>query len=395
MRIWIICVATVFLTGSVFAQQKGKGSKGEKGGANRFVEAEKKHLEEGFTGVTTDGKVETGLFSIAETGVSTEGVKAAAEAFIAGLNDEQRKKTLFPVDDDEWRRWANQHALPRQGVSFEEMTDQQRQLAFDLIGAGLSAKGLKTTQDIMKLNLTIAEMSDRIGEKGYGRWAYHMTLMGEPSSDQPWGWQFDGHHCVINYFILGDQVVMTPLFLGSEPVWADIGKYKGTIVLQEEQDAGLKLAQSLSADQLSKATLKPEKGGVNSNTEAFSDNVVIPYEGISYSELDAEQQKAFLGLAEHWITHLKEGHAEVKMDEIRKHLDRTYFGWIGERKEDSVFYYRLHSPVVLIEFDHQRPIALGRDGVPTKNHIHATVRTPNGNDYGKDLLRQHLENHPH
>jgi hypothetical protein len=23
------------------------------------------------------------------------------------------------------------------------------------------------------------------------------------------------------------------------------------------------------------------------------------------------------------------------------------------------------------------------------------VRTPNGNDYGKDLLRQHYEQHPH
>jgi hypothetical protein len=27
---------------------------------------------------------------------------------------------------------------------------------------------------------------------------------------------------------------------------------------------------------------------------------------------------------------------------------------------------------------------------PTRDHIHTIVRTPNGNDYGKDLLRQHL-----
>ena len=83
------------------------------------------------------------------------------------------------------------------------------------------------------------------------------------------------------------------------------------------------------------------------------------------------------------------------MEEIEKHLDRTYFAWIGAMDTDSVFYYRIHSPVVLIEFDHQRPIALGRSGVATRQHIHATVRTPNGNDYGKDLLRQHLESHPH
>jgi len=33
--------------------------------------------------------------------------------------------------------------------------------------------------------------------------------------------------------------------------------------------------------------------------------------------------------------------------------------------------------------------------VPNHEHIHAVVRTPNGNDYGKDLLRQHYEQHPH
>jgi hypothetical protein len=58
------------------------------------------------------------------------------------------------------------------------------------------------------------------------------------------------------------------------------------------------------------------------------------------------------------------------------------------------FIYRIHSPVLLIEFDHQGPIALGNSG-PTRNHIHTVVRTPNGNDYGKDLLRLHYLQHPH
>ena len=55
-----------------------------------------------------------------------------------------------------------------------------------------------------------------------------------------------------------------------------------------------------------------------------------------------------------------------------------------------VFYYRIHSPVALIEFDHQAPVALSRDRTP-RNHVHMVVRTPNGNDYGQDLLRQHYE----
>jgi hypothetical protein len=48
--------------------------------------------------------------------------------------------------------------------------------------------------------------------------------------------------------------------------------------------------------------------------------------------------------------------------------------------------------VILIEFDHQTPVALGqRGGAPTRQHVHTVVRTPNGNDYGKDLLRLHYE----
>ena len=83
----------------------------------------------------------------------------------------------------------------------------------------------------------------------------------------------------------------------------------------------------------------------------------------------------------------------MKLNEVRDHLDATYFAWVGGAKDDSVFYYRIHSPVVLIEFDHQGRVAPFRSREPTRDHVHAVIRTPNGNDYGKDLLRQHYEAH--
>jgi hypothetical protein len=94
---------------------------------------------------------------------------------------------------------------------------------------------------------------------------------------------------------------------------------------------------------------------------------------------------------------MEDEHAERRLDEVRAHLAKTYFAWIGGTTPECVFYYRGQSPVILIEFDHQLPVALDRDGprVPTKRHVHTVVRTPNGNDYGKDLLRQHYEQHRH
>jgi Protein of unknown function (DUF3500) len=50
--------------------------------------------------------------------------------------------------------------------------------------------------------------------------------------------------------------------------------------------------------------------------------------------------------------------------------------------------------VILVEFDHQSGIVFDND-TPSRDHIHTVVRTPNGNDYGKDLLRQHYAEHDH
>ena len=89
------------------------------------------------------------------------------------------------------------------------------------------------------------------------------------------------------------------------------------------------------------------------------------------------------------------GDAQLKMQEIKRHLTNTFFCWMGGMEDDSTFYYRVQSPVIIVEFDHQRGIAFREKTKPYKDHIHVIVRTPNGNDYGKDLLRQHYQNGHH
>lgn len=82
------------------------------------------------------------------------------------------------------------------------------------------------------------------------------------------------------------------------------------------------------------------------------------------------------------------------MSEVVTHLDDTWFRWMGTIGDDDPFYYRVHSPVVLIEFDHH-PGVVFDNRVPTRNHVHTVVRTPNGNDYGNDLRRQHYDRYDH
>ena len=360
-------------------------------------QAELKGLAEPFRGVTTGGQSETGLFPIRSTGVSTEPVRKAAATFLQHLTAEQRSKTKFGLEDPEWRKWMNQHFYIRQGVSFKEMNENQRELAISLLRASLSAKGLQLSRDIMKLNHTLGELNNNNFEE-YGEWLYWITIMGEPSAKEPWGWQVDGHHLIINYFVLGDQVVMTPLFVGSEPVIAHAGKFAGTKILQAEQGKGLAFVNALDEGQRKQAILAATKTGNNNLSEAFKDNIVLDYAGVPAKVLAAEQKKKLVELIGEYVSNMDDGHARVKMDEVRKHIDRTYFAWIGGTGPEDVFYYRIHSPVMLIEFDHQSPAGLRHinpPGKPNKEHVHAVVRTPNGNDYGKDLLRQHYQQHPH
>ena len=355
-------------------------------------------MSEPFRGVATSAGIVRGLFPIVETGVSTVPVRAAAANFLATLDSGELSRAQFAIDDLEWRNWSNVDVgiFARHGISLEEMTAPQKTAAWDLLRVALSTEGLGETQRIMRTEQALLEIN---GEPiRYGEEKYYLTFMGIPSASEPWGFQLDGHHLVINYFVLGDQIVMTPAFYGGEPVLTETGKYAGNEIMQEQQDLGLALMQSLDSSQQASAIIKKNKTGNDNQAEANRDNLTLEFEGIVGSDLNSAQKLRLLGIIRSFIGKLRDPHAQVTMDEIGQHIDETYFAWIGAAEDDSVFYYRIHSPVILIEFDHENPVGTRQKntpGTPTRDHIHTVVRTPNGNDYGKDLLAQHLATHPH
>jgi hypothetical protein len=123
---------------------------------------------------------------------------------------------------------------------------------------------------------------------------------------------------------------------------------------------------------------------------AFQDNRVVPYEGLNAGAMSAEQCRALMRLARLFLSALPEGPLASRLAEVEQHLDATFFCWIGGTGDDDPFYYRIQSPVVFIEFDHHAGVFL-TNAEPAKFHAHVIVRTPNGNDYGFDLLRQYRE----
>ncbi|MGW0585702.1 DUF3500 domain-containing protein, partial [Streptomyces sp. NPDC002920] len=391
--------------GSYGGPPSGMPSGGPGGGAGGMGPGASEVKYADFVGVTTDGKVADGLYSIHSVhskDVSTDKVVKAAQAFLDGLTSKERKASVFEVDDDEWLKWSNVDGYERQGARMGDLTEKQRNLGYALLGAALSADGLTQTRNIMKLNAFLGDYSGG-GRDTLTEGAYFFTFMGTPSTTDPWGFQYEGHHVAINYFVLGDQVVMTPTFMGSEPTSATYDGEKITLFGKETQ-AGLTLLRSLTDAQRGQVISSETKAGDNLRAGAGQDNLKLAHQGLIASGFTDTQKDSLLDLVRVYVGNMADGHAEVRMREVEDHLAETYFYWIGETEDSSAFYYRVHSPVVLIEYDAQSPLAYGNKGsnggggmggpggTPTQQHIHTIVRTPNGADYGADLLKLHLEN---
>lgn len=349
---------------------------------------------EPFRGVTDSGTVEPGLFPLRRTGLRLAPMREAASAFLDALTPAQRAQTQFPVGSDVRRRWNNVASAPRFGISYAEMSPVQRQRADGLLRAFLSAEGYRQSKAIMLINGYLAEATGN--NTRYGADQFWITVFGTPSQTEPWAWRLEGHHLVLFVSVVGDQVVMTPTFMGAEPTRVPSGIHRGVSVMGREEAAGRALIQSLSPAQNRAAQLSANKQGSNILTEAYKDNAVVAPVGISARQLSSRQRQLLLAVVKSYADQYRQELSAERLREVEQHLDDTRFAWIGSHGVDAPIYYRIQSPVVLIEFDQQRAVSLpGDPNIPLRSHVHTVVRTPNGNDYGADLLRQHLLEHHH
>jgi hypothetical protein len=358
-----------------------------------------------FTGITTDGTAIPGLYSLNPNGAPADAMAAAAKALIARLSPEQRAASCFPVDSEQGRRWQNTELwIEDWGLRLEELSDGLREAVLDVLRASLSARGFEKSRDVMRLNRFIGDLIG--GPHILGEWSFIFSLYGEPHASEPWGWNLFGHHLCLHCFAVAGQMVVTPIFMGAEPSYADTGPFAGTVLFQDEERAGLSLIRALSPHQQKEAIvyhsimggdMPPARRHFADNLHlagAYHDNRIIPYEGIKAGSFTADQKKRLTDLIACYMEPLPEGPFAARMAEIERHLGETRFCWVGAFDDESPFYYRIQSPVVLIEFDHHCGVFL-TNTEPAKFHVHTIVRTPNGNDYGRDLLRLHYQHAPH
>lgn len=355
-----------------------------------------------YKGITVDGQVRPDLYHLAadeqDFGAPTVPMVKAAQELLH-ITPPQKQALNRPVDSPEWRSWMNPEIyIFQNGIRLEEVSEDVVTAVYKLMEASLSPSGYAKARGCMKVNGFLGELVD--GKGVLNEKSYNFLVFGTPSLTEPWGWQLYGHHLCMSCFVVGSQMVLSPVFMGAEPNIIDEGPDKGILLFTEQEKIGVALMQSLDEEIRARAHIydqicDPEipswryhRADQRHLGGAFQDNRVIPYEGVTISSFSAFQQDLVRQMITLNLNCLPENVLKARLDEISAHWEETYFCWIGGLDIGSAFYYKLHSPVVMIEFDHHTGVFLDNKE-PQPFHIHTMVRTPNGNDYGKELLKQH------
>lgn len=312
----------------------------------------------------------------------------AVQAFLQALSPEQKKIAIYPFQDDERYNW---HYVPRErkGLSLKQMTPDQQKVAMALIKTGMSQYGYDKVLSVMDLENVLRVIEHRSTTDTYrDPTNYSFTIFGDPTvATTPWGWRLEGHHLSLNFSSLtGNVLAVSPLFFGSNPgeVRADVPQ-KGEQIFRKETELAFALLKTITPEQQQKVFIAPVAFGeiVTGNSRKAS---LEKMDGLPLSEMTAEQRPLFLNLLQIYLSNYRVTLAKQQLGRIEKAgLEQLRFAWAGDKTPElgdgKGWYYRIHGPMLLIEYDNSQNNA---------NHIHTIVRDLT-NDFGEDLLKEHYD----
>jgi hypothetical protein len=318
----------------------------------------------------------------------------AATKFLATLTPEQKTTATFAFDSAEREHWGfvPSEMFPRNGLIIGTMTEAQRKAAHDLLRAGLSQKGYMTATSIMELETILNELENGPGAPPQQRplernpVKYYVSVFGTPGNKGAWGWRVEGHHVSLNFTIVNGQMVSSaPHFFGSNPAEVRTGPKKGLRILGYEEDPARELVMALDATQRTKAVINAT---APNDIVTRNDVTIKPLEpaGIPAAELQPKQREMLMRVIDAYTSAMAPDIAADRMAALKKAgLDKITFAWAGEFERGLKHYYRVQGPTFLIEFDNTQS---------NGNHVHSVWRDFNG-DFGRDLLREHVQSVRH
>lgn len=314
-------------------------------------------------------------------------LREAALAFVAALDEAGRHAALAPFDSPDRREWTY---LPgsRAGVAVEDLDDSGRAQLDALLGATLSAAGAERTRQVMELDDVLRGLERDRGKGGWERRSsgrYWVRVLGDPAGDV-WAWHLGGHHVGIHATVVGDDLALTPCFLGANPAVVPVGPHAGLQVLREEEALARELLGVLSPDQRRSAVVSPTApSDIATRHDPVADRSVVPA-GVAHDDLDAAQRGRLEVLVRCYVDRASDDVAAERWRTlVDEGLGATTFAWAGPTSPGEPHYYAVRGASFLVEYDNTQ------DGA---NHAH-TVWRDLRRDWGEDLLaRHHAAEHP-
>jgi hypothetical protein len=288
-------------------------------------------------------------------------ISAAASAFLDALSLDQRTTATAPFSAADRSEWLYVPAQ-RPGLALRDMTEQQRELAYELLRAGLSDRAFGEARQIMSREpegRTIHPLS------------YYFRVFGDPAGSDPWGFSASGHHVVVNVAVVG-----------AEPATILSGPDAGLRFLPYEEDLARDLLGGLdSARREAAIVAEVAPADILTRNDPVADPSVLP-KGLAYGDLADDQRALLERLVRHYVTRALPAVAEAAWRRIGEAgLEAVTFSWAGptERGIGNKHYYAVQGPTFILEYDNTQD-----DG----NHIHSVWRDLE-RDWGTDLLKAH------
>ncbi|HZY77955.1 MAG TPA: DUF3500 domain-containing protein [Cyclobacteriaceae bacterium] len=307
---------------------------------------------------------------------------APAKKFLSSIDASAKSKLMFGYNDNERYNW-NFVPTSRRGIPIGELSDAQKKSLEELLTVFLSEQGYRKATGVMSLEGVLREVEGRGTNDNYrDPKKYFVSFFGEPEMKSLWGWRLEGHHLSLNFtYFNGVVEASTPSFMGANPAVVPSGSRKGEELLKDETALAFAFLKTLSEDQLKIAVFSS-----NALPEIVTGNAreakLLDPKGISYKELNADQQKAFIKLLNVFVKNYELGFSSKLWDKIQKAgVDNLTFAWAGATTPGSGTYYRIQGPTLQIEYDNTQTRA---------NHVHTAVRDLT-NDFAGDVLKQHYQ----
>jgi hypothetical protein len=298
----------------------------------------------------------------------------SAQAFLNSLDDTLRQRAAIALDHQERREWTNLPAPPdADGVRLGDCDDRQVKALCDLMGTLFSEQGYAKMCSIMLADDQL--LRGGRPRSGFGTENFSVVIFGKPSPSEPWAFQLDGHHVGVNLAIQGNNLTMSPSFIGTQPEAYHISDKK-IRPLAGEIDGAFNLVNSLNDTQRKQAVLGQKRGRIK--TGPGNDGETLESEGVSCATFSKTQRDMLLTLVAEWVNDLPPKQAKNRLQNLGEEVDQMYFAWNGPTNAVSDVSYTIQGPSLIIEYACQD---LG--GNPL-NHLHTMYRDPT-NEYGKQL----------